>query len=60
MSQLNEYNDYPKWIDSLTEEQRYEWYLRAKEFVLRFKSTSDTSRLENAITNYEIRNGISQ
>lgn len=56
---LNELRNYPKWIDSLTTEQRYQWYLRAKDIVIRLKRMGDdTTDLEVAIKDYEVRNGI--
>jgi hypothetical protein len=33
MGQLNEYKDYPKWIDTMTEERQYEWYIYAKKRI---------------------------
>jgi hypothetical protein len=59
MNQLSEYNNYPKWIDDLTKEQQYEWYCRAKQFLVRFKETKDDMvALEKAIRDYEAKNGI--
>jgi hypothetical protein len=59
MNQLTEYNNYPKWIDTLTKEQQYEWYCRAKKFLVRFKeSEDDIGELEKAVKDYEVKNGI--
>lgn len=57
--ELNELQNYPKWINSLTKEQQYEWYLRAKEIVVRLQQMGDdSSGLEDAIRSYEKRNSI--
>jgi hypothetical protein len=56
---LNELRDEPKWINSLTTEQKHEWYLVAKEIVERLKRMGDdTVELEKAIIDYEINRGI--
>lgn len=59
MSQLNEYNDYPKWIDTMTEERQYEWYLYAKKEAVRLQEKDkNISALLTAISEYESRHGI--
>ena len=53
-NQLNEYKDYPKWIDTLSAEQRHEWYLLAKERIKEMDPAADiTHRLAQAILTYE-------
>jgi hypothetical protein len=59
MENLNEYNRRPAWIDTMTKEKQHEWYLQAKKILPRLKNIGDdVSRLNDAIRNYEIRNGI--
>jgi hypothetical protein len=59
MSQLNEYQKRPKWIDELTKEQQHEWYLRIKKSLPQWRNIKgDISDLEAAIKDYEIRNNI--
>jgi len=59
MSQLNEYNDYPKWIDSMTKERQYEWYLYAKKEAIRLQENGkNADALIYAISEYELRHGI--
>jgi hypothetical protein len=59
MTKLNEYNDSPKWINELTKEQQYEWYVRIKESLPIWRQMrSDITELEQAIKDYEIRNNI--
>jgi hypothetical protein len=59
VNQINEYRDEPNWISSLTKEQQYEWYLRAKQVLVRLEHMGDdTTRLNNAIQDYESRTGI--
>ena len=45
-------------INSMTAEEKYQWYLRIKESLPLLKKTRDTSELEKAIKDYEHRNGI--
>lgn len=45
-------------IDSMTAEEKYQWYLRIKESLPLLKKTRDTSELEKAIKDYEHRNEI--
>ena len=45
-------------IDSLTDEQRYEWYLRIKMSLPELKKTNNTEELERAIASYERRHKI--
>jgi hypothetical protein len=54
--QLNEYNDYPKWIDTLTPEQVREWYHHAKQLLL--TPSGYDKRLAQAVADYESRHGI--
>ena len=56
--QINEYKDYPKWVDALSKEDQYQWYLRAKKSLPLFKTLNDTTELEQAIFEYEVRNNI--
>lgn len=57
-NQLNEFKDYPRWIDSLTKEEQYNWYLRAKEVIeILNRLGDDTVDLNAAILNYETRYG---
>jgi hypothetical protein len=58
MKKLDEYKDYPKWIDSLTKEQQYEWYVRIKKSLPLWADMLDITELEQAIKDYEIRNKI--
>lgn len=55
---LNEYHDYPKWIDSLTKEQQYEWYIYIKKSLPQWQKMRDTTELEMAIKEYETKNNI--
>jgi hypothetical protein len=56
---LNELKDYPKWIEHLTKEQQYEWYLRIKNSLPQWRLLrNDISDLERAIKDYETRNNI--
>lgn len=56
---LNEYNEGPKWYDSLTKEQQYDWYVHIKETLPMWRQTmGDVSQLEHAIKDYEVRNNI--
>jgi hypothetical protein len=57
-NQLNELKNYPKWIDSLTKDQQHEWYIRIKESLPKWQKLGDTTELEQAIKDYEIRNNI--
>lgn len=51
---LNEYQDYPKWINTLSDEERHQWYLVAKERVkLLDAADENTQRLVKAIATYE-------
>ncbi len=45
-------------IDSLSDKERYAWYLRIKESLPLLKKTRDTTELEKAINDYEIRHDI--
>lgn len=45
-------------IDSLTDEQRHEWYLRIKMSLPELKKTRNTAELERAIASYEQRHKI--
>ena len=56
--ELKEYRQRPKWIDSLTDTDRYEWYLFAKKNLSDMKRRGDCSALEQAILEYEKKNGI--
>ena len=56
--QLNEYKDYPKWIDSLTKEEQYQWYLNIKKSLPTFEKIGDAESLKKAIAEYEVRNNI--
>ncbi len=59
MGNLNEYDRRPVWIDTMTKEQQYEWYLKIKASLpLWKKMKGDVSELEHAIKEYENRNGI--
>ena len=40
-------------INSMTTEEKYQWYLRIKESLPLLKKTRDTSELEKAIKDYE-------
>lgn len=57
-SQLTELHSYPKWIDTLTTEQRHEWYLRIKESLPIWRELGDSEELEKAVIEYEHRHGI--
>jgi hypothetical protein len=57
ITELNEFNN-NKVIDSLTDEERYEWYLRIKESLPILKRNMDVTALEIAIKEYELRHGI--
>jgi hypothetical protein len=53
---LTELNDYPPWIATLTDEQRHEWYLVAKDRLNEMTSPGDAVRKQNlaaAILTYE-------
>ena len=63
MENLNEYKDQNNFskIDSMTKEERYEWYLIIKnslDKLARICSDEEMDRLENAIENYEQRHGL--
>jgi ribosomal protein L29 len=60
MKKITEYKDISnnEKIDSLTDDERYDWYLRIKETLPNLKKTRDTTQLENAIKEYEIRHNI--
>ena len=55
---LNELHTYPKWIDTMTKEQQYEWYLQAKKSIPTFEKFGDVARLKQAIAEYEIKHNI--
>ena len=57
-NQLNELKNYPKWIDTLTKEQQYEWYVNIKKSLPQWQKIGETNELELAIKEYEIRNNI--
>lgn len=61
MNNLNELSgiDNKAVIDSLTDDQRYNWYLRLKQSLPTLKKLGPTDDLENAILAYEQRHGIS-
>ena len=60
MNNLNELSgiDNKSVIDSLTDDQRYNWYLRLKQSLPTLKKLGPTDDLENAILTYEHRHGI--
>jgi hypothetical protein len=58
MTKLNEYKDYPKWIDTLTDEERYKMYLEIKRTLHIFQKLGDATKLEQAIADYEKRHGL--
>lgn len=58
LTELSEFNNNAV-IDSLTDEQRYEWYIRIKKSLPTLKKLGPTDELENAIVAYEHRHGIS-
>jgi hypothetical protein len=59
MKQINEYKDYPKWIDTMTKERQYEWYLYAKKEVIRLRENGkNVDSLKDAISEYESRHQI--
>lgn len=53
MATITEYKDYPKWIDTVTKEEQYQWYLRAKELLPILERTISTEKLREAIAHYE-------
>ena len=56
---LNEYKDYPKWIDSMSKERQYEWYIYAKNEVARLKENNhNVDALLAAILEYESKHDI--
>ena len=56
---LNEYKDYPKWIDSMSKERQYEWYIYAKNEVARLKENNhNVDALLTAILEYESKHDI--
>jgi hypothetical protein len=57
INELKDINNNAK-IDALTDEERYQWYLRIKESVPLLKKTRDTADIEAAIRDYENKNGI--
>lgn len=56
---LNELHTYPKWIDAMTKKQQYEWYLEIKKSLHIWQKLGDSSELEQALKEYEIKNNIS-
>jgi hypothetical protein len=58
MTKLNEYNEQPKWIDTLTDEERYAKYLEIKQTLHIFQKLGDATALEQAIADYEKRHGL--
>ena len=58
MEKLNEYKDYPKWINELSAEQQYQWYLTAKKSLSTFQQITNTNDLEQAIIAYEKKHNI--
>lgn len=58
---LDEDCEPPRWVEALTDEQRYERYLRAKEVVemlIRMGDIVEAELLKQAIKGYEERHGI--
>lgn len=46
-------------IDALTDQQRYEWYLRIKQSLPRLRKIGLSGRIEQAIFEYEQKHNIS-
>lgn len=55
---LNELQNFPMWINSLSASQQQEWYLRIKHSLPVLKQIGDTTELEKAIAEYERQKGI--
>lgn len=57
MARLTEYSISPTWIDTLSDTQKYQWYLYAKDLC---KSLIGTELIEltNAIRQYEKINEV--
>lgn len=45
-------------INRLTDEERYQWYLRIKESLPLLQKTRDVTDLQTAVKDYERRHGI--
>lgn len=58
---INELYQYPSWIDTMTTEDRMQWYKYIKTIVLPrlTKMGEDTTKLTKSIREFEIRNNIS-
>lgn len=48
----------PKWIETLSANERHQWYLIIKRDLPMFKARGNTENLERAIIEYEQRHGI--
>ena len=57
---LNEYKDYPQWVDNLTPEEQYEWYLFAKKIIADPSriATDRGYQLAKAVEDYELKHNI--
>jgi hypothetical protein len=57
---LNEYKDYPQWIDNVTPEEQYEWYLFAKKIIADTSHivTDSSLQLAKAVKDYELKHNI--
>jgi hypothetical protein len=58
INELKDINNNAK-IDALTDEERYQWYLRIKESLPLWREIGKAEQLEQAILDYERRHGIS-
>jgi hypothetical protein len=57
-TRINELKKYPNWIDTLTKEQQYAWYVSIKKSLSQWQELGDITELELAIKEYEIKNNI--
>lgn len=58
INELKNINNNAK-IDALTDEERYQWYLRIKESLPLWRELGSAEELEQAIIEYEQRHKIS-
>ena len=56
--QLNELKNQKNFIDTMSKEQKQEWYLRIKESLSELREIGMPEELQQAIKTYEQNNGI--
>ena len=55
---INEFINNPDWMQTLSDEERYKYYLIAKKSLPDLKKRGNSQQLEDAINDYEKRHNI--